>query len=516
MMKKNYTFILAFVLLASTSLNAQNLFVGSDGVLSVSANQTLYVNNNVTINTGGDLTIHSDANNYGSFITSGNVTGHISYKKYIKNTDWNLISAPVVGQSVTDFVNPSNNNKILHNSSNQNYAIGVYDNTKTKRWVYHNESPSKSNQQTLNDFISGLGYTMKRTSVGIFTYTGSVATTDVSIPINAPNQDHRWTVIGNPFPAFLPANYGASQSTANLLSQNAANLAPSHTAIYLWDGKDHVAYNMLSAPTHIAPGQAFFIHGKGDNQNFTFPKNFQKPQPTIVVSKRKKIPSIIVKLSVGKQYKTTELKYVKNASLGLDVGYDAGAYKNNISDFSIDSQLIKENQGIDFTLQCLPDNAYETTVVPLSVKATANSTLTFNANTTNLPIGMDVYLEDNVKNTFTKINKKDYHVTISNNTNGIGRFYLHTSTKVLENNPYVAKNISIHLSNKSTLTIKGLHEKEATSLQLYTIAGQQVFTTNFKANNIHKLRIPNALPAGMYIVKLTSKNNNKTKKIIIN
>ncbi|MGY0426518.1 MAG: hypothetical protein ACWIPI_06775, partial [Polaribacter sp.] len=152
------------------------------------------------------------------------------------------------------------------------------------------------------------------------------------------------------------------------------------------------------------------------------------------------IPFIILSISADgyRHKKTTKVEYTK-ATYGLDPGLDVGAFIDGERWLSIDTRLVKgtgidsrgddfDSRIIDFTIQSLPFSALGTVVpVPLSVGAPAGRQLTFSAKLTRIPEGVDVYLEDVVEKTYTKLtDDASYKVTLATKIKGPGRFYLYT------------------------------------------------------------------------------------------
>ena len=67
----------------------------------VRANKTIYTSENISLETiilenNASLTISSG----GSLIVNGSSAGNITYKRNIANTNWNLVSSPVIGQDI--------------------------------------------------------------------------------------------------------------------------------------------------------------------------------------------------------------------------------------------------------------------------------------------------------------------------------------------------------------------------------------------------------------------------------
>lgn len=345
-----------------------------------------------------------------------------------------------------------------------------------------------------------------------------MATTDVSItiPANAIVPDvstnHLWSVVGNPYPSFLDASA--------LLTANTANLDPSFAYLQVWDGSSYQQINFASDSQYIAPGQAFMVDPSGNNVTFTIAESLQSEQQdaTATFYKTAATPKVVIQLTnESGTVKETTLKYFDTTTTGLDIGWDAGTYTDTDPTFSIDTHLVSDSEGINFTFQCLPNSNYEASIVPLSITATSNEVLTFSAEQTNLPEGVAVYLEDKQNNTITDISTATYQVTTGKALNGIGRFYIHTSSSVLavDSNSLLATTLAIYKTNATTLRITGLTTTGTATLKMYTTTGKEVLKSSFEAATVNDVALPVHLAKGVYLVQLVTEETMQTKKIII-
>jgi hypothetical protein len=285
--------------------------------------------------------------------------------------------------------------------------VSYYKNTNAagNRWTYQNTSPSAENQETLTSFTAGHGYSMKKTTAGDYTFTGAMASADVSvtIPTTATTGSHLWSAIGNPFPSFLPLN-----DVANILADNVAKLDPSFAFLYFWNGtsKEYDPIGLGDAALQLAPGQAFMVRAKSTSEAFVFSKASQNHNSGAATFYKSSTatPTISVRFTNGALNKVTNLEFLDSATTGLDVGYDAGAYQDGTPSFSINTHLVSDSQGIDFTRQSLPTSSLDNEVsIPLSINVGIDEQVTFSAATNNLPDEVSVYLEDTFNNTFTNL-----------------------------------------------------------------------------------------------------------------
>jgi hypothetical protein len=134
----------------------------------------------------------------------------------------------------------------------------------------------------------------------------------------------------------------------------------------------------------------------------------------------------------------------------------------------------------------------------------------------NLPTNLKVYLEDKENNTFTRLDEinSSYTVTLSEKTDGIGRFYLHTNSSVLNTDTVELENISIFTKNATTLRVVGLSQEKA-NIKLFDLSGKQVLNTSFNANDgVYNVNLPQ-LATGVYIAQLENENGKINKKIVL-
>jgi hypothetical protein len=83
-------------------------------------------------------------------------------------------------------------------------------------------------------------------------------------------------------------------------------------------------------------------------------------------------------------------------------------------------------------IQSLPKQ-FENIMIPLGINALSRKEIVFSIETLNLPKDVKVFLEDREINTFTRLDlsNSSYKITLKNDLNGTGRFYLYTSYNAL-------------------------------------------------------------------------------------
>ena len=504
---------------------SQKLYVAAGESLTIMPTAHVHTEGDVEVAATGTLSIGSDATHSGVLIANvGTVTGDITYQRYVPatGTSWNHVAPPVGTQDVQAFVVDADN-AIRTSAGTGNYALATWksENELGQKWTYHNESPDAGTptQQTLSNFVNGQGYTTSRSSAGTFTFTGALTTTDVTKAIGGAGLN--WTAVGNPYTAFL--------SAAAVYTANQAVLDANSAALYLWSpaasgvSGTWVPFNESSTDEQLHPGKGFLVRAKvgataTTTQDFVFSKAQQAPQGTTGdFFRRTPVQKIVLRLHSPTASASTTLKYFPNTTSGFDLGWDAAAFNGTNTHFSIDSHLLTDSEGVNFALQCLNDNEYEEAPVALAVKAAANQALTFEAETSNLPADMEVYLEDKRNNTITKIsNGASYTVALTEAIEGIGNFYLHASKTILKTEEPlpVVRNLNAYTTRKDNLRITGFETQEDAVLSIYNTLGQEVFVHRFAMQSVNDIALPN-FRSGIYIVKIAGTAANLTKKIII-
>jgi len=376
-----------------------------------------------TLDAGGLLTIESTSGASGSLKVDGNTSGDAIYNRYMTGTDggaekWHLISSPVPGtQTLADFITSN------VATSGSKRGIARYDPT-GPNWIHY--------PTTGGAFGAGEGLEILLNTSNTIGFTGLVK--NIS-PTPTATVDPGWNLIGNLYPSFIKMNNATppvfSDPSNNFLTLNIDNLDVTRQALYVWvpGSSEYTAINHSSEALSIAPGQGFFIKSKVGVSSVSFDAAIRThTQTSTFKSLGLSRPEIELSAETsGKGYKTI-IRYIPNMTKGLDPGYDAGTFTGSSTSFSVFTRLV-EDYDDDFAIQCLPDNDYENMVVPVGLNALEGSGVLFKAKVTNLPGSMKVYLEDKALHIFTRLDEEgsSYAVSLSADSKGTGRFYLHTT-----------------------------------------------------------------------------------------
>ena len=496
-------------------LNSQNITIESGGNYTIEKTSSTTVVGSLTNN--GTVTLNSDADEFASIIVSGSSSGDIVYNRYVNTVgtaEWDLIGAPTDGLSISSFVT-TNSTPLA--TSGSIYAVGEYDNSDNS-WTNY----TSSTVGAAGNFDIGRGYQMATSSGATMTFTGTVATTDQtqSIINNAGNGGRRWNLVANPYPSYLNANTSAHASN-NFLSVNSVVIDSNFSAIYGYDadGSGYSIYNNTNAATYIAPGQAFFVaaaSSSATNLSFTEAMQTTNGGDDFIAGRLANTSSeLYLKLYEGENLVgDTKFYFDNNLSLGLDPGYDAGAYNQSSA---LASRLAEDDQGVNMGINAMGIDSFEQTTIPLVVNTEAGTSFRISLEDLTIPESVEVFLEDTETQTFTNLRTEDFTLNPQSELSGMGRFYLRLRNTSLGGSDVEESYISIYNPmDKDYFTIEGLANIQKANVRLYNIIGQEILSktlqTGLSTQNISTLGIT----TGIYVIKLQVDSTLISKKIIIN
>ena len=514
----NKILVIFFIAFYSSIAAQTNLKVKTNSSLTVLEGSNIDVIGNFESESSANVVLKSGA----SIIVSGTKTGNITYKRNLLTDSYFLVSPPVSGQS---YDNSYVSTYGLDEAGTLN-AIGTYT-TSTNTWDFMEDG------ETL-PFTSGIGYNVKRASgSGELSFTGVIAgdlvTQDGGVnftliydPSSSPDNDdqylgYNWNLVGNPYPAYI--------KNSEFLTSNSSNIIPT---IWTWDSANETyddkvgnIPNSGNANFPIAPGQGFFVRSSASGA-INIPEANQYHQIEIggvdTFQRINTLTSIKLIINNGSSYnRHCDVYYLDDVTLGFDYGYEGQLFGGggNANSLAIYTQLLEDNEGVNYQTQSLPNTNYEGMVVPVGVDALANAEITISAELSNFPASIKVFLEDKQENTFTRLDAtSNFSTTLSTDLNSTGRFYLHTTSaslstgNVLDNNP-----VNIFTTTRDNLRIVGVQSGTA-NVQMFNILGKQVLNTSFEGSGSNNINLP-VLSSGVYIIQVKNGSGTINKKVVI-
>lgn len=491
-----------------------NLDILTNGNLNILSNNTesgaLVVNGFINVATTGNLNIYSNKNSSGVLIGGTAVSGKITYNRggLLSNT-WSLISPPVSNQEIVEFAqNGMNNIRVNITPNPDRYAIGYYNdmNAIGNKWQYFNADT------LINTFLDiAQGYAISRATDGAISFSGSLQIANINKTVTA----NYWNGIGNSFTAYYPINKNGGN---NFITDNLLNLETS--AVYIWDNSQdkYVAITNLvtSSEKFVAPAQGFFVK-TNSSTTALFDKDKRSFQPLSREHNFNKATNTIpfLNLYINKEdiKVSTAIIFSENAKIGFDAEEDIQNFDS--AAFDINSHLVENTDGKNYTIQSLPLSEIQNSVIPINIKALRNDELTISLETVDFPPSINIYLEDRLKGTFVKLDKEkmEHIIVLQETTSGIGRFYLRTTSKSLSVDKIELLDVHVFKFNKATLKVTGLVNQKVI-FKLFDLLGQQVLKYNFEGEVSNLIQLPN-LKAGFYIVEFITEKGKFTQKIIL-
>ena len=510
----------------------------TDNIVIASGNATINTNttcNSLTVNAGAGLTIdsantlsvfngltlESNSTTYSSLILDGSVTGTINYKRHVNSNGFgnDLISAPLTGQAFNAFATANSN--IFSNYLGTLFLFGPFDKTIGDYLTY-------SNTETTT-LVAGVGYRAASNNTSAFTFTGTankgIVTHDIT---NSGPNGAQWNLVGNPYPSYLNVqaflNHQVSTGVSNINLMNSGT-----AAIYGYDGNAQdgwVIYNLANttASTVIAPGQGFFVSADPTNASlydleFTPAMRSTGTSDDFIMGRTANNTNALSKINLtsATNNANTSIYFIEGTTRGLDSGYDASSYQELTGEFSIFTNLVENNEGLDMAIQSLPYHDFNDVVIPLGVNAIAEGSMTIALdNNYALPSTVNLYLEDTQENTLTLLNSTDYIFSPINNLVGTGRFFLRYTTETLSlNKNYELNELIIYTDdNTKNIFIKGTLNA-VTKAALYDIQGRLVLSKKLDQSNLINTIDASSISSGVYIIKISHTNSTKTQKIVI-
>ncbi|WP_299711865.1 T9SS type A sorting domain-containing protein [uncultured Tenacibaculum sp.] len=441
---------------------------------------------NITINSGGSL------------IALATINDNITYTRSLGTTNWYLVSSPVNGEDMADM---RTNNNFNTNASNE-ISFAPYDNsqaTPNDRWAYFANTATDA-------LVNGKGYSTSLSTAGNISFTGTANSGDISIALTqGGGSGNNFNLLGNPYTAFV--------NSATFLTNESADLASQ--TIWVWNQNTSSYETKVTVDAFkVAPGQGFFVEANSTN-NVTFLGNAtMQSHETSDTFQRNARTEIQLFANDGTNNRFAKIYYINGTTTGFDNGYDGELFRGVSNSFDIYTQLLSENEGKNFQVQSLPNTNLETMIIPLGLTADVDKEITFSIASSNLPTGVEVYLEDRVNNTFVNLSEGDHTIKTKSASNGIGQYYIHTTAARLSNDDISKdiKNVSIYRSANNEITVTGL-QAEA-NVKVFSLLGEELINTDINSNGVSKISLPN-LSTGVYVIKLNSTLGNITKKVIL-
>ena len=416
------------------------------------------------------------------------------------------------------------------------YALGQYL-TQWGSWVNYTTSTIPN-----ANFPAAKGYQMGTNSIGsgndmqgqTLAFTGEIATTTQTINIQNQNganggNGRRWNLVANPFSSYINGNTnaGTTNGGTNFIDVNANVLDLEYTGLYYWDADEDGwdVFNQLQTNSNdgtlfIAPGQGFFVAARNSEVaqiSFT-------PQMRTILGGDDFISGAPILLNYKLDLKLfngsaerakTKFHFQQGLTLGLDAGYDAGAYNQAAA---LSSRLPEDDQGVNFQLNAMNLEAAYNQSIPLVINQQEGQNFRVSISNNTLPEDVNVYLEDTQNGTLTSLKDQDFELIAQSDLSDAGRFYIRFTTQNLAVNDVLnPSSLTIFkLNTDAFVTIQGLIPVMCkTTATLYNMLGMKVREKALNNTAATQQISTQGLASGVYIINLKAGEQAISKKIII-
>jgi hypothetical protein len=459
---------------------------------------TIGAGSTVTINDGVTLALSLDYSGAGTLIMENNAslyqsddsivnTGIVNLKRNttpIIRTDYSYWSAPVTNQRLID-LSPNT-------LSDKFYSF----NATSQSWFLEN---------TTNVMQTGMGYIIR----GPQTFSDSFRAIFQAAFIGVPNngniaspigQSNSFNLIGNPYPSainadeFINKNAGVIDGTLYFWTHN----TPITNNAYTSD--DYAVYNLLGGvgtresissggndtkPNgKIASGQAFFTKSSSNNRSVIFNNNMRIIEQNATFFRTKAQKNL--KFNAFEKHRIwLNLSNAGGAFKQILIGYAAAA--SDEYDSSFDGQSFNRNQFIDFYSIIQDRNLViqgralafdESDSISLGYKTTVAGFFTISIDQVDgLFLNQPVFLEDKLDGVIVDLQRSSYTFNTKIGTFN-DRFMLRYINKNLDVTDFEHPENNVFVSIKNTLLKVNSPELNLDKIQIYNLAGQQIYQKN--------------------------------------
>jgi hypothetical protein len=503
----------------SSGLLCNNLNVLANGSLSISETATLSVSGDLSITSGGEFKIESNATGTGSLIINGksSVSGTASAERYMTGNAWHVVSPTFSGGSISTFIQEANNSIPVNGSS---YGMMDYVES-TNTW------DSYYTAATIETLDKGKGYCLRRTSDGVVTFTGSINSGTQNVDISSSGEG--WNCIGNPYPSAIKMSNRDNPDDYNFLKENAVNnarLDASYACAYVWDPTSST-YKILGnssygeralGQNYLQSGQGFLVKSATGGATLSFTAAMQTHQPaTSFKSAEVEWPGFELIAEINGKRSSATVTFNERMTRGLDVTYDAGLLRGS-SGVDIYTRLVEDN-GVEFAIQCLPDD-FESLIIPLGIESAFSGEMQLSAKFEGMPSEWSVILEDRQRATMTDL-EEGLSLLIESEEGAkiTDRFYIHINNKESNSGETtssgeIKKQVFRAYYSEGLIYLSG-DTVEGKTAGISDLAGRRIGEYKLSAGDLNSIPAGNLKP-GVYIVSVSGGDSRRVCKVVVN
>jgi len=453
--------------------------------------------NDLTINSGGVLTIQSTVTGTGSLITTGTFTnnGTFTVERFLNDAAWHFVSPSTTGVTANNF----------------------YWNDAPVSWLTSHDETDDSwtyNTDLGTTMPLGKGWAVwvdnATKSSAIASMTGDIQTTDLLIGLA--KSGNGWNLIGNPFTSAIDCD------AINWTSANRQSFTTGTQ--YLWDndynGGDYRTWNgtMGDLIDGIIPiSQAFFVQAIYAG-NLSIPTSARVHNSTAYyksVESNGESPYVRLQLDFENHGNTVFIGFPEYGTSYFDYKGDATKLYSN-DQFP---QIFVVEDGVKLSTNALAPLHSESKTVPLHLDQVVDGEYTLTlSQLDNLP-DMMISLEDLQTGTIHDFINNPVYTFNASTGDDVNRFLLHfKSTTFGINEDLSNENESINIYtaiNNLYIRSTGTAIHEAGNVEVYSIVGQKLLDQKIEAGAL--VSIPLNVKNSYLVVRINKPSGTVVKKV---
>ncbi len=485
-----------------------NLTINTGGSLTIAAGKALTVNGTIANFAGNaGLIIKSDNTGTGSLLNSTvgvNATVERYLTKYNAVPDFmfHLLSSPVTAQAIRpEFVTST------PTTGHDFYAFDEVSNM----WINTNAGNGTWNPSFESNFTIGKGYLVSYPSDLTKQFAGNLNAENVTLQLShTAGMGNGWNLLGNPFPSAIDWVY---------IRNNAGLGDGVDAALYYYD-HDNQKYSYYIAldgvnnaigggQRYIPAMQGFMVHARSSGTKSVTLSNASRThegQNVYYKSAALAQGGLSITVSNGQLQDESYIHFHNQASAAFDGAYDAYKLK---SYHALSPELYtKASDGSELAINGLPELS-ETTTIPVYLEYKTAGAYTFTADLSGIS-GTLVFLNDLKENTSVNLTQNPVYQFAVAEGDAKERFSL-TFGSVGIDDPEQESGALVYAVDKTIFIIGA--EKDA-QLILTDISGKmlkQVASSGESRVSINAA----SLPKGVYIVTVQGEGARVSRKVVL-
>lgn len=487
----------------SSAVTIKNLTINT-GSVTINPNATLTVSNTLANNVAGNtgLLIKSDATGTGSLLHySENVSATI--QRYTTgSTDLNIFKYHFVSVPLKQSENPT---------SNLFYGSYLFEFTEgTNQWL-------ALGAPTATNLASNKGYMIYYPEAEkTYAFAGKMNNGAFSVPVTysgtgTHSNTAGFNLVPNPYPSAI--DWLASSGWSKFGIDNAVYIWPSTagagaTVLNYTSFVDGVSLH--NGSRYIAQGQSFFVHAFENPAGFAMTNDVRVHNPVTFFKEGEIIPDLLRITAVANNANDEMVvRFKGDATPAFDGSFDAfklagGADAPQLNSVTSDNSKLSINS--------LPFNENET-VVPLNFSFSSATNVTFTASGMETFYGTQpMYLEDKLLDKMINLRENPVYTFSYEPGSDENRFKLHFASVLGKDEPQKPTTGTAYLSEGRLYVEVPSMKGQKTEVGIFNALGQQLNLKRVAMNGM--IDVPFALPAGVYIVRVTSSTQVYVTKLV--